>query len=109
MLGAVAYVGLLPAVLFLALPSLKASRFVRFHSWQSVFFVLVTVILAGLMRGMFAISSFLGGAGFLFAFLIVGLVFLSVVFLWFVLVVKALQRTAYELPWLGRIAAGLMG
>ncbi|HEY4054605.1 MAG TPA: zinc-ribbon domain-containing protein [Terriglobales bacterium] len=108
-LGAVAYVGLLPAVLFLALPSLKASRFVRFHSWQSVFFVLVTVILAGLMRGMFAISSFLGGAGFLFAFLIVGLVFLSVVFLWFVLVVKALQRTAYELPWLGRIAAGLMG
>lgn len=109
LLGAVAYVGLLPAVLLLALPSLRASRFVRFHSWQSVFFAILTVILAGLMRGLFAVFSFLGGVGFLFATLTVGLVFLAVVFLWLVLVVKALQREVYELPWLGRVAAGLTG
>ena len=109
LLGAIAYVALLPAVLFLALPSLRASRFVRFHSWQSVFFAVVTIILAGLMRGLFAVFSFLGGVGFLFATLTVGLVFLAVVFLWLVLVVKALQHEVYELPWLGQVAAGLTG
>jgi len=107
LLGALAYVGLLPAILFLALPSIQASRFVRFHSWQSVFFGIVTVILAGLMRGLFALFSVFAGIGFLLATLTVGLVFLAVVFLWVVLVIKAVQGQGYELPWLGRIAAGL--
>jgi uncharacterized membrane protein len=109
LLGAVSYIALLPAVLFLALPSLKASRFVRFHSWQSVFFSISTVILAGLMRGLFALFSVFPGVGFLFATLTVGLVFLAVIFLWLVLVIKAVQGEGYELPWLGRIAAGLAG
>ena len=109
LLGGLAYVALLPAVLFLTLPSLKTSRFVRFHSWQSVFFAILTVILAGLMRGLFALFSVFPGAGFLFATLTVGLVFLAVVFLWLVLVIKAVQGESYELPWLGRIASGLAG
>jgi len=107
--GALVYIALLPAVHFLALPSLKPSRFVRFHSWQSVFFAILTVILAGLMRGLFALFSLFPGVGFLFATLTVGLVFLAVVFLWLVLVIKAVQGEGYELPWLGRIAAGLAG
>jgi uncharacterized membrane protein len=109
LLGALAYIALLPAVLFLTLPSLKASRFVRFHSWQSVFFAIVTVMLAGLMRGLFALLSLFAGLGFLFATLTVGLVLLAVVLLWLVLVIKAVQGESYELPWLGRIASGLAG
>jgi len=109
LLGAVAYVALVPAVLFLALPSLKGSRFVRFHAWQSVLLAVATVILAGLMRGLFALFSLFPGIGFLFGTLVVGLVFLAVVFLWLVLVIKAVQGETYELPWLGQIAAGLTG
>jgi uncharacterized membrane protein len=109
LLGALAYIALVPAVLFLTLPSLKASRIVRFHSWQSVLLAIVTVIVAGLMRGLFALFSLFPGVGFLFATLAVGLVFLAVVFLWLVLVIKAVQGEGYELPWLGRIAAGLAG
>jgi uncharacterized membrane protein len=105
--GALSYFGLLPAILFLALPSVQASRFVKFHSWQSVFFAILTVILAGLMRGLFALFSIFAGVGLLLATLTVGLVFLAIVFLWLVLVIKAVQGEAYELPWLGRIAAGL--
>jgi uncharacterized membrane protein len=107
LLGASAYIALVPAVLFLASPSLKASRFVRFHSWQSVLFAIATVILAGLMRGLFALFSLFPGVGFLFATLTIGLVSLAVVFLWMVLVIKAVQGEGYEVPWLGRIAAGL--
>lgn len=107
LLGALAYVALVPAIIFLALPSLKASKFVRFHSWQSIFFTLAAIILAICMRGLFAFFSLFPGTGFLLGVLASGLVFLALVFLWLVLVTKAIQGEAYEVPWLGRLAENL--
>lgn len=107
LLGALAYVALLPAIALLAVPSLKASRFVRFHAWQSLLFTLTAVILAGCMRGLFAFFSLFPGTGFLLGVLTSGLIFLALVFLWLVVVVKAVQGESYEIPWLGRLAAGL--
>jgi uncharacterized membrane protein len=49
------------------------------------------------------------GIGFLFGVLAVGLIFLAIVFLWVVLIIKALQGSAHELPWLGQAAARLSG
>lgn len=107
LLGALAYLTFVPAVLFLAIPAFKDKAFVRFHAWQSVFFAGVTLVLGLAMRLIFAILSFVPFIGFLFAWLSVGLVFLAVVVLWAVLVVKAGQGQAYELPWLGQFAARL--
>ena len=105
--AALAYVALLPASLFLILPSFKSNYFVRFHSWQSVLFVLVTAVLAGLTRAMFSLLSIIPGIGFLFATLLAGIVTLALVMMWCVLVIKALQGKRYELPWLGQWAATL--
>lgn len=107
LLGALAYVALVPAIIFLVTPSLKASRFVRFHSWQSMFFAITALILAVCMRGLFAFFSLFPGTGFLLGVLASGLVFLALVFLWLVLVAKAVQGEAYEVPWLGHLAANL--
>jgi uncharacterized membrane protein len=109
LLGALAYLTFVPAVLFLAIPAFKNKPFVRFHAWQSVFFAGVTLVLGLAMRLIFAILSVVPFVGFLFAWLSVGLVFLAVVVLWAVLVVKAGQGQAYELPWLGQFAARLSG
>lgn len=109
MLAAISYVALLPAALFLALPSLRASRFVRFHCWQSVLFGVSTVVLAALTRGVFALLSVIPGVGLLFAMLLAGVVALALAMLWCVLVLKALQGQTYELPWLGRWAGALAG
>lgn len=106
--AALAYVALLPAGLFLILPSFKNNHFVRFHSWQSVLFVVVTAVLAGFTRAMFSLLSIIPGIGFLFATLMAGLVTLALVMMWCVLVIKALQGKRYELPWLGRWAATLL-
>lgn len=108
-LAAVSYVALLPAVLFLVLPSLKANRFVRFHSWQAVLFTLGAVVASAVSRALFAIFAIVPGIGFLVAVLVAGLIALALVFLWVVLVIKALQGRAYELPWLGGWAAALAG
>jgi len=109
LLAAISYVALLPAALFLALPSLRANRFIRFHSWQSILFVVAAVVLAALTRVVFALLSIIPGIGLLFATLLAGLVTLALVMLWCVLVLKALQGHTYELPWLGRWASALAG
>jgi uncharacterized membrane protein len=107
LLGAVAYLTFIPAALFLAIPAFKNKSFLRFHAWQSLFFAGITLVLGAAMRLIFAILSFVPFIGFLFAWLSVGLLFLAVVVLWAVLVVKAGQGQAYELPWLGQFAARL--
>jgi uncharacterized membrane protein len=105
--AAFAYVGLLPAVLFLVLPAFRANRFVRFHSWQAVLFTLAALVAGAVSRALFAIFAIVPGIGFMVAVLAAGLIALAVVFLWVVLVIKALQGRAYELPRLGQWAAAL--
>ena len=107
LLGGLAYVTVVPAVMFLAVPVLKSSRFVRFHSWQSLFFAVGVAAAALLAKFLFAALSILPWIGFLAAWLFVGLTFIAIAVIWIVLPVKALQGQSYELPVLGRVAARL--
>jgi uncharacterized membrane protein len=102
--AAIAYATFIPALIFLLIPALRKTRFVRFHSLQSLLFALATLALGGATRLMFAgLSVF----SFLLAWLVFGLVVLAVVFLWIVVVVKAALGDAYELPVIGRFAVHL--
>lgn len=109
LLAALAYFSALPAIVFLALPSLKARRFVRFHSWQSVFFALATLLAAIIARVLVAIFSVIPVVGFLFGTLLAGLITLALIIMWCVLVIKTLQGKIYELPLLGPWAVALTG
>jgi uncharacterized membrane protein len=104
--GALAYVTVLPAILFLV-PAFKSSRFVRFHSWQSVFFAVVTAVTAFLIKLLFAIFSMLPGIGFLLAWLSIGVALIAIVVIWVTLIVKAAQGQSHELPLICRMAAQL--
>src|ERR1700676_1255057 len=73
LLGGLAYVGLIPAIILLAIPSLRNNRFIRFHSWQSVFFSVSSVLLALALRLLFIIFSMLPVVGFLLAWLSLGI------------------------------------
>ena len=95
---------MLPAIFLLVIPALRAKPFIRFHAWQSILFAIATAVIALAMRGVFAILAVVPIIGFLFAWLSAGIVFLAIVVLWAVLVVKAGQGDAYELPWLGHFA-----
>jgi uncharacterized membrane protein len=106
-LGALAYIAVVPAVVFLIFPATKRKSFIRFHAWQSILFAVSAGVIALATRLVFTILSFVPFIGFLFAWLSVGVVFLAIVVLWAVLVVKASQGDAYELPWLGHFATRL--
>ena len=107
LLGALAYVATVPAVVCLAIPRLRRDRFARFHCWQSVLFGLLTLLALVAMRLWFALLSLLPGIGFLLACLSVGIACLALMMLWLVLVVKAALGQTYQLPWIGRQAARL--
>ena len=103
MVSAFAYLTFIPAVVFLFVKKYRERTFVRFHSFQSIFFWAAVLVL--LLLGLLA-SSF----GWLFVWLIIGaLVFLGLFFTWIVLSVKALQGEYFELPWLGELAGHQAG
>ncbi len=101
LLGAVAYLPILPAVVFLLLPAIRRRRYVRCHSWQSVLLVVGAVVVGGITRLAFSVLSILSSFGFLLAWLLTGLVSLALAFLWLAIVIKALLGDSYELPFIG--------
>ena len=106
-LAALAYVPVAPAIVFLTVPALNRSRFVRFHSWQSIFFVAAAAITALVMKLLFGVFSVLPAIGLLLSWLLVGVAFIGIAVLWVLLTVKAAQGQSYELPVIGSMAAQL--
>jgi uncharacterized membrane protein len=102
-LSALAYVAVLPAIVFLLVPALRGNRSVHFHSLQSLLFSISSLLLGLIVRLMFFIFLFLP----LLAWLLLGTVTLGIFMIWIVLVVKAAQGYDFELPVIGRLAARL--
>ncbi len=102
LLGAVAYVAILPALLLLVVPAFRTARFIRFHAWQSLLLAGATVVIGLATRLVFAALTVLPMLGFL----LVGLVGLAILFVWLAVVVKAGIGDAYEIPLIGKWAAG---
>jgi uncharacterized membrane protein len=104
LLGALAYVTFIPAVVFVLIEPLKRNRFVRFHSFQSIFLTVATIALAIAIRILYSVLILIPGIGFLLAWLVSALALLGLVILWLVLVVKALQGATFKLPVIGNLA-----
>lgn len=103
LIAALAYVTFIPAIVFLLIPSLRRSRFIRFHSWQSILFTVGTVLVALVVRMLFSLFLLIPAIGFLMAWLSMTVVTLGVAILWLVLLIKALQGEAFYLPLIGSL------
>lgn len=108
MLGALAYVGLIPAIVFLLIPALRGNRFVRFHSWQSVLFTIASVLMGLVLKLLFMVLAILPVVGFLLAWLSLGIGSMGIFFLWIVLLAKAALGNYYQLPVIGPLAEQLV-
>jgi len=98
-LGALAYLTIVPAVVFLLLPSFRGHRFLRFHAWQSIMIWAIFLVLT-------VVALLLSNVAAAIVFLLFGiLASLAMLFLWIVLSIKAWQGERFELPWLGEFAA----
>jgi uncharacterized membrane protein len=102
--AASAYITFIPATVFVLVGSFKRNRFVRFHSFQSIFLTLATIAAAIVMRILYAVLVLVPGVGYLCAWLACAVVLLGWGILWLVVIVKALQGETFRLPWIGSLA-----
>ena len=101
--GMLAYFTIIPAIIFLLIEPYNRNRFVRFHSFQSIF-VWVAAIVIGFAYGLF--SGVLIFVPFLriLLFPLAVLLNLAGFMLWLLLVIKAYQHLMFKLPIVGDMA-----
>lgn len=97
--GMLAYVTIIPAIIFLVMEPYNKNRFIRFHSFQNIFFVVAWIVLSiGLsIIGMIPVLGWIT----LVLWPLIGLAGLVV---WILLLMKAYQGQMYKLPVIGDMA-----
>lgn len=97
--GMLAYVTIIPAIIFLVTPPYNKSRFVRFHSFQMIFFCIAMI---AIWIG-FLILDIVPGLIFIM-FPLHLLVWLGAFILWIILLLKANQGQMFKIPVIGDLA-----
>jgi len=97
--GMLAYITIIPAIIFLVMEPYNKNKFVRFHAWQNIFLcIAMTVLWVGLIIiGMIPIIGWLT----IILWPVIGLGFLVV---WILLLVKANKGEKWKLPFIGDFA-----
>ena len=97
--GALAYVTIIPAIIFLVLEPFNKNRFIRFHSFQCIFFAVAWCVL-WMVLNVIAHIPFLGWG----TILLWPLVGLGGFVIWIILVAKAYGKQMWKLPVIGDMA-----
>jgi len=97
--GMLAYVTIIPAIIFLVIEPYNKNRFVRFHSFQNLFFAVAWIVLWIAL----SIVAHIPILGWL-TILIWPLVGLAGLVIWIILLLKANQGQMYKLPVIGDMA-----
>ena len=97
--GMLAYITIIPAIIFLVLEPYNRNRFIRFHSFQCLFFA-VSLVVLHIGVSMFAVIPFM----VLITLPLHMLISVGGLVVWIVLLLKANQGLMYKLPVIGDIA-----
>jgi len=99
--GAIAYITIVPAIVFLVLPPYNSSPYVRFHAWQSIFLNVAAIIIGFVLSFLTVIGLILGAY---FFYLFIRLIWLAWFVVWLICVMKAVNGQRYKLPVIGDLA-----
>jgi uncharacterized membrane protein len=97
--GMLAYITIIPAIIFLVVEPYNKNRFIRFHSWQCLFFA-ATLFVLHIGLSIFTFVPILA----LITFPLHLLVSLGGFIVWIILLIKANQGQMYKLPVIGDLA-----
>ncbi|MBA3915819.1 MAG: DUF4870 domain-containing protein [Acidobacteriales bacterium] len=97
--GMLAYITIIPAIIFLVTAPYNKNRFIRFHSFQCIFFW-VAIFVIQVALGMLGVIPFL----LVLTIPLHTLIWAGSVILWIVLLLKAYQGQMWKLPVVGDLA-----
>lgn len=98
--GGLAYVTIIPAIIFLILAPYNQSSFVRFHAWQSIFLTIVYVVLDVFLRIFLHMIPFIG----FLTLALFPLLMLAMFIIWIFVMLKAFNGQRIKLPFIGDLA-----
>jgi len=96
-----AYLTIIPAIVFLILEPFKKNAYVRFHAWQSIFFFVAWAaidILIGMVQHLVPSTVFL-------TLTVLQLVGLAIFIVWLIVFIGAFGGKRIKLPVIGDLAA----
>lgn len=96
--GALAYVTIIPAIIFLLVEPYNKSSFVRFHAWQCIFLAIASIAIH-LVLGIIPVIGWI----------IMPFASIGILIVWIIALVKALKGERYQLPIIGKFAAQQAG
>jgi uncharacterized membrane protein len=99
----IAYITILPAVVFLYLEPFKRNLFVRFHAFQHLFLFVAGLAFGTAAAILWAVLQLIPFMRVL-VFPFTGLIGLAWFFLWLLLLVKAYHHEVFKLPVIGDLA-----
>jgi uncharacterized membrane protein len=107
--GALAYVTVIPAIIFLVIEPYNKDKFIRFHSFQSIFFAIAWVALAIVLMIVSAILAVIPIVGWILGLLLWVALMIGMLVLWVFVILKAYKNERYMIPVIGKIAAQQAG
>jgi uncharacterized membrane protein len=96
----IAYITIIPAIVFLIVDPFKRSAYVRFHAWQSIFFFVAWAVVDILVG---AVQHLVPSAVFL-TFTVLQLVGLAIFVVWLIVFISAFGGKRIKLPVIGDLA-----
>jgi len=105
--GAIAYITIIPAIIFLVMAPYNTKPFVKFHAWQNLGLAVgaVCLYIAMAILGFVLVLIHLG----FLAFALYGLLWLAIVVVWILSIVKASQGSVFKLPVISGFASKQSG
>lgn len=97
--GLLAYITIIPSIIFLVMEPYNRNRFVRFHSFQNIFFCVACIALS-IMMSIIGMVPMVG----LITLFVWPLLGLGLVVVWVILLLKAYQGQMFKLPIIGDLA-----
>jgi uncharacterized membrane protein len=102
--GMLAYITIIPSIIFLVMEPYNKNRFVRFHSFQNLFFAAALVVCWIALMILSAVLAFIPILGHIIAFLLWFVIWIGSVVVWVIMLVKAYGNQMWKLPVIGDMA-----
>ena len=102
--GMLAYITIIPAIIFLVMEPYNKNRFVRFHSFQNIFFAVALIICWIAFTILAMVLAFIPILGHLVIGLLWFVVAIGSFVVWIIMLLKANQGAMWKLPVIGDMA-----
>jgi uncharacterized membrane protein len=98
--GGLAYITIIPAIIFLMIEPYNRSSYIRFHSWQCIYMAIAWIVIDVVVMVFGRVMPFMG----MLAFGLYPLVSLAMLILWIMVLIKAFNGEKFKLPVIGDLA-----